>query len=179
MMGLSAGFTLRYVGLFGRFAGKLPRAALIAAKTSRAAASILRFRSNCSVMPVDPSELVEDISVTAAMCENWRSSGVAIDDAVISGLAPGSPAFTEMVGKSTCGSGDTGNKRYATAPAKMIATTSSVVAVGRRMNGSDTFIAYCAGNNFGGSPPGGNWGCSGPESFLRRPKRIARRSNHK
>src|SRR3984957_634580 len=110
-IGESAGFTLRYDGLFGKFVGKYPRAALIAACTSRAAASMSRFKSNCNVMLVDPSELDEVISVTAAMCPNCRSSGVATDDAMISGLAPGSPALTEIVGNSTSGNGDTGSKR--------------------------------------------------------------------
>jgi hypothetical protein len=64
---------------------------------------------------------------------------------MFSGLAPGKPAPTEMVGKSTCGSGDTGNKRKATAPAKNTAMTRSVVATGRFMNGSEMFIGQ---NNF-------------------------------
>src|ERR1039457_2369617 len=72
-MGESAGFTLRYEGLLGRLDGRLPRAALIAACTSRAAASMSRFRSNWSVMLVDPRALDEVISVTAAMRPNWRS----------------------------------------------------------------------------------------------------------
>ena len=110
-MGESAGFTFRYEGLLGRLDGRLPRAALMAACTSRAAASMSRFRSNCSVMLVDPRALDEVISVTAAIRPNWRSSGVATDDAMVSGLAPGKPAFTEMVGNSTCGSGDTGSSR--------------------------------------------------------------------
>ena len=37
-----------------------------------------------------------------------RSSGVATVAAIVSGLAPGSEAETEIVGKSTCGSGATG-----------------------------------------------------------------------
>jgi hypothetical protein len=52
-------------------------------------------------MLVEPRELDEVISVTAAMRPNWRSNGVAIDEAIVSGLAPGRLAFTEMVGKST------------------------------------------------------------------------------
>jgi hypothetical protein len=85
------------------------RAALIAASTSRAAPSMFRLRSNWIVMLVEPNPLDEVISVTPAMCPNCRSSGVATEDAMISALAPGSPAFTEMVGKSTCGSGATGS----------------------------------------------------------------------
>ena len=45
----------------GRFAGNWLRAALIAACTSRAAASMLRFKSNCNTMLVEPSWLVEVI----------------------------------------------------------------------------------------------------------------------
>ena len=64
------------------------------------------------------------------MRPNCRSSGVATDEAMVSGLAPGRPATTEMVGKSTCGSGDTGSSRKATAPASAMASVSSVVATG-------------------------------------------------
>src|ERR1700722_18388569 len=109
-MGASAGFTFRYVGLLGRLVGRYPRAALMAASTSRAAALMSRFNSNCSVMPVPPNVLVEVISVIAAIRPNWRSRGVATDDAMVSGLAPGRFACTLMVGKSTCGKGDTGSK---------------------------------------------------------------------
>ena len=52
-------------------------AALMAACTSRAAASILRFRSNCSVTRVEPVPLVEVISLTPAITPKRRSSGVA------------------------------------------------------------------------------------------------------
>ena len=86
----------------------------MAACTSRAAASILRLRSNCSVMLVEPRVLDEVISVTPAMRPNWRSSGVATEEAMVSGLAPGRLALTEMVGKSTCGSGDDRQKWKAT-----------------------------------------------------------------
>ena len=91
-------------------------------------------------MFVFPSELEEVISVTPAMRPNWRSSGVATEEAMISGLAPGSDALTEIVGKSICGSGDTGNTKKATQPASAIATSSSVVATGRWINGADMFI---------------------------------------
>ena len=55
--------------------------------------------------------------------------------AIVSGLAPGTRAETEMVGKSTCGNGATGNKRNATAPSNKIAKVSSVVATGRLIKG--------------------------------------------
>src|SRR5258706_2320540 len=136
-MGASAGFTLRYVGLLGRFEGRLPRAALIADCTSRAAASISRSKSNCSVTDVEPTPLDEVISVTPAMRPNCRSSGVATDEAMVSGLAPGRPAPTAMVGKSIDGSGATGRKRKATTPERKMAMVISVVATGRLMKGAE------------------------------------------
>src|ERR1700733_11101580 len=94
------------------------------------------------VTEVVPSELAEVISVTPAMCPNWRSSGVATDDAMISALPPGRLALTEIVGKSTCGSGETGSTLNAIAPATATATVNSVVATGRWMNGSEMFMRF-------------------------------------
>src|ERR1700719_3062240 len=91
-------------------------------------------------MLVVPRKLDEVISVMPAIRPNWRSNGVATDEAMISGLAPGSEAATEIVGKSTCGSGETGKKLNATAPASATATVNRVVATGRRMNGDDRLI---------------------------------------
>src|SRR6266851_5769402 len=93
-IGASAGFTLRYVGLLGRLAGSWLAAALIADWTSRAAPLMSRARSNWSATPVEPRKLLEVISVTAATRLNWRSSGVATADAIVSGLAPGRAADT-------------------------------------------------------------------------------------
>src|SRR5580692_4745138 len=90
-------------------------------------------------MDVLPSVLAEVISVTPAMCPNCRSSGVATDDAMIEALPPGKPALTDIVGKSTSGSGDTGNTLNAIIPERAIATVSNVVATGLRMNGSEIF----------------------------------------
>ena len=70
-----------------------------------------------------------------------RSSGVATVAAMVSGLAPGKPACTEMVGKSTCGSGDTGSSRNAIAPASAMPSVSSVVATGRWMKGAEMFMS--------------------------------------
>ena len=60
-------------------------------------------------MLVLPRPLEEVISVTPAMRPNWRSSGVATAEAMVSGLAPGNPAETLMVGNSTSGRGATGS----------------------------------------------------------------------
>src|SRR4051812_35737969 len=112
---------------------------MMAACTSRAAASMLRLRSNCSTMVVAPSRLLDVISVTPAIRPNCRSSGVATDDAMFSGLAPGSSARTWITGNSTCGSDATGSVRYATTPASSNAMLNNDVAIGRRMNGSLMF----------------------------------------
>ena len=81
----------------------------MAACVSRAAALMSRLRSNCSVMFAVPIELLDVISVTPAMRVNCFSRGVATDAAITSGLAPGSAALTRIVGKSICGSGETGS----------------------------------------------------------------------
>ncbi len=70
-----------------------------------------------------------------------RSSGVATDDAIVCGEAPGSAAEMLMVGKSTRGSGATGSCVNAAPPAIMSAKASRNVATGRRMNGSEMLIA--------------------------------------
>jgi hypothetical protein len=90
MIGASVGFTFRKLGRDGMFAGSSPPAALMAACTSRAAAFTSRSSSNCSVMLVEPRALTDVISLTPAMRPKRRSSGVAIADAIVSGLAPGS-----------------------------------------------------------------------------------------
>ncbi len=68
-----------------------------------------RLKSNWSVTCADPTELFDVISVTPAMRVNCFSSGVATAAAITSGLAPGRPACTVMVGKSTSGRAETGN----------------------------------------------------------------------
>ncbi len=46
------------------------------------------------VMLVWPSEFVDVIESMPAIVENCFSSGVATDEAIVSGLAPGRDAFT-------------------------------------------------------------------------------------
>ena len=65
---------------------------------SCAAASILRAKVNWTLICVVPWEFVELMFCTPAIVENSRSSGVATAAAIVSGLAPGSEAFTWMVG---------------------------------------------------------------------------------
>ncbi len=88
-----------------------------------------------------PKVLCEVISVTDEILPNSRSSGVATEEAMISGLAPGRDADTDTVGKSTCGSGDTGSTRNADRPDSTSAAVSSVVAIGRLMKGAEKFMA--------------------------------------
>src|ERR1700734_3547527 len=107
--GASAGLTLRYVGALGRLVGNCALAALIADRTSLEAASMSRSSANWMVIELELSELVEVNSVTPAIRENCRSSGVVTLAAMVSALAPGRVAATWMVGKSTCGKGAIGN----------------------------------------------------------------------
>src|SRR6266581_9398777 len=97
-IGLSAGFTLRRLGGVGISGGSGGRAAEIAVCTSCAAASMLRLKLNCRVIEVEPCEFVELIESIPAIPENCRSSGVATDAAMVSGLAPGKLALTLTVG---------------------------------------------------------------------------------
>jgi hypothetical protein len=126
--------------LLGRLDGSWLRAAWIAACTSRAAALMSRFSSNCNVTRVLPSDDDEVISFTPAMRPNARSSGVATVAAITSGLAPGNDALTDTTGKSTCGSGETGSSPKHTMPANATPTVSSVVATGRWTKGCVMFI---------------------------------------
>jgi hypothetical protein len=82
---------------------------LIADCTSCAAASMSRLRLNCSVTWLMPNDDDEVIVCSAGIWPNWRSSGAVTSAVMVSGLAPGSCVVTWMVGKSTCGSADTGS----------------------------------------------------------------------
>ena len=59
---------------------------------------MLRDSSNCRLMRALPTWLDEVISLTPEIVPRWRSSGVATLVAMVSGLAPGSCALTEIVG---------------------------------------------------------------------------------
>src|SRR5947207_15674367 len=96
--GASDGFILRYVGLLRSVAGRSARDALMAACTSRAAPLMSRLRSNCSVTRAEPLPLEDVISLTPGMMPSRRSSGVATLLAMVSGLAPGLLAETQMTG---------------------------------------------------------------------------------
>ncbi len=103
MIGEAAGLNFRNVGSAGKSPGRSLSAALSAACTSRAARSMPRPRSNCTVMLVLPSALTEVISVTPAISPSLRSKGAATVAAMVAGSAPGRLAETRIVGKSTVG----------------------------------------------------------------------------
>src|SRR5436305_6995627 len=124
------------------FGGNWRPAAAIAACTSCAALSRLRLRLNCSVMLVDPSDDDDTIESRPAIVENWRSSGVATAEAIVSGLAPGSDALTLIVGKSTFGRSLTASWRYAMIPNSTIASMTRVVMTGRLMKRAAMFIGF-------------------------------------
>src|SRR5213592_4346960 len=119
--------------------GSTRLACVMAPCTSTAAPSMLRFKSNSSVICVEPSEFTDVIDSSPAIIENWFSSGVATDAPIVSGLAPGSCAVTSRVGKSTFGRSLTGSDRYATRPNSAIAAINRLVAIGRRMKPSEMF----------------------------------------
>src|SRR5271166_5201876 len=102
-MGWSAGFTFCTEGGAGMFGGRRRITAEIADCTSCDAASILRSRTNCMVMPMLPRTLEEVIESRPGTVENWRARGVATEAAMVSGLAPGRAAWTWRVGKSMLG----------------------------------------------------------------------------
>ncbi len=89
-IGLSLGLPFFHVGMLGMSAGRRPAAALIAACTSCAATSMFFVSSNCIVIDVAPSELLDVISRVPGTPLSCTSSGVATADAIVSGLAPGS-----------------------------------------------------------------------------------------
>ncbi len=103
---------------------------------------MLRLRSNCSVMLVLPCELVELIEFRPAIVANCFSSGSATAEAIVSGLAPGRPAPTWMVGKSTVGRSLTGSCRYDIVPKTMIPSMISAVVTGRLMKSAAMFMTW-------------------------------------
>src|ERR1700704_1005870 len=88
-------------------------------------------------MLVLPSELVEVIWSTPAICPSLRSSGAATVAAITEGSAPGRDAKTRITGKSTLGTEATGRFWYATPPTRNNPIASSVVPTGLLMNGPE------------------------------------------
>ena len=96
-MACDDGSTLRKLG-GSMSCGSWRWACEMAACTSWAAASMSRLRANCSDICVLPWLLDEVMASTPGMVENCFSSGVATDEAMVSGLAPDRLALTEIVG---------------------------------------------------------------------------------
>src|SRR3974390_829660 len=140
-MGESAGLTFWKVGGVGIWGGNWPPAAVMAACTSNAAPSRLRLRLNWIVMLLCPREFVDVIESMPAIVENCFSNGVATEEAIVSGLAPGREALTKIVGKSTFGRSLTGRTRYAKMPKIKTAAMTRVVIIGRRMKSSERLKA--------------------------------------
>src|SRR5207244_9776110 len=139
--GKSGGFTLRKLGGIVISIGRRRCAMVSAVCTSSAAASMLRLRSNWMVMTLVPCDEFDDIEEMPATFDSWRSMMPATDAAMVSALAPGKVAVTAMVGKSTLGSADTGNRRKPNTPKAIIDAVISVVITGRRMQSSESVIA--------------------------------------
>ena len=96
--GASAGLTLRYDGGCVMSCGSWRWARSSAACTSTAAASMSRPSSNSSVTEVLPRVLAELIRARPGIVWNCFSSCSATELAIVSGLAPGSCAWTLMTG---------------------------------------------------------------------------------
>ena len=92
-------------------------------------------------MLVPPKVLDDVMASSPAIVENCFSSGVATAAAIVCGLAPGNPADTEIVGKSTFGRSLTGRRRYAISPNMRMPSMTSVVATGRRMKSPEMLTA--------------------------------------
>jgi hypothetical protein len=99
-----------------------------------------RLRTNWRVILVDPRPLVEVMESMPLIVENCRSRGVAIEEAIVSALAPGRLAFTLIVGKSTLGRSFTASCRYPITPKRRMAIMTRVVMMGRRIKSSVTLI---------------------------------------
>src|ERR1700682_4862119 len=113
MIGASAGFTFLYDGGVVISTGRLRAARSSAACTSTEALSMSRSWSNSSVTWVRPCVEDELITLTSEMVANCFSSGVATEEAMFSGLAPGRTAVTWIVGVSNFGSAAMGMSLYA------------------------------------------------------------------
>jgi hypothetical protein len=87
-----------------------------------------------------PRKLLDVIDVMPEIVENCLSSGVATEDAIVSGLAPGKLAETWIVGKSTLGNALTANLLYPVSPDTIMAQVSNVVKTGRLIQNSEMFI---------------------------------------
>ena len=98
-----------------------------------------QYRYGAHDVPSRPED--ELMTSTSEIVANCFSSGVATEEAMFSGLAPGSTAVTWIVGVSNCGSAAIGMPSQAKMPATTAEADSSTVMTGRRMKISVAFTA--------------------------------------
>ena len=91
-------------------------------------------------MLADPMPDRDVSSVTPAIVAMRFSSGEATLVAIVDGEPPGRLAETLIVGKSTCGSGETGITKKAATPDRNSPIVSNSVPIGRRMKGAERFM---------------------------------------
>jgi hypothetical protein len=96
--------------------------------------------SKVNLIDVTPRVLVELIAVIPAIWLNCFSRGVATDDAISSGLAPGRAALTVIADKSTGGKEATGRNLNATMPASVNPEVSKAVATGLFIKTEEMFM---------------------------------------
>src|ERR1700694_3099054 len=114
----------------------------MAACTSAAAASMLRLGSNSSVRSLVPWKLVELMTAIPGIVENCFSRGVATEEAIDSGPAPGRSAETRMIGVLKLGSAAIGRERDARTPGATTDSGNSTVIAGRRMQSSESVMKH-------------------------------------
>ena len=135
----------------GRFFGSRPLAALIAVCTSSAAPSMLRARSNCSVIErrAEPAggRHLRQAGDGGELLLQRRGDGRGHG---LRAWRRATYADTTMVGKSTFGSAAIGSSVKVAMPNTRMPAISSAVAIGRRMKISEMFIAGSAGLLVGG-----------------------------
>src|ERR1700687_6152509 len=103
---------------------------------------MFRPGSNSSVRSLVPWKLVELITAMPGMVENCFSSGVATEEAIDSGPAPGRSAKTRVIGGLKLGNAAIGRYRYAKTPAATTESDNSTVIAGRRMQSSEGVMKH-------------------------------------
>src|SRR5260221_8101204 len=89
---------------------------------------------------VEPSELLVEMLSMPAIVANCLMSGIATEDAMVSGEAPGRDAETLTTGKSARGKAATGRSDQAKKPPISTATDMRIVATGLVMQNCETFM---------------------------------------
>ena len=119
--------------------GSLLRARATRSRTSFAASSTLRSRSNSTVICDTCSRLSEVRWRTPSMAISWSSSGCVTEVSITSGAAPGSTVVTATTGGSTSGYSRLGRRSSAIAPKRTITSDITVERTGRSMQVWESF----------------------------------------